>query len=465
MHGAFDVDAYAYNKPVGKQLLGQEQALPALLVGKLLQQLAQSSRALAQPQYRQLDAEDDNGDSVINKRLAELARANLYSHEFLVQTRGKKKFVQLNTLGAPVAAAGEAHKPEAPQVMAETQTQPLNVKLVLPALQEEQEEEEEQVEQQQTTVENEEVNYTEAISTMQQMEAQLTSEASGKKQQQQQQLDANADSRPGAGVKDAQNMAAIEAPNAANAAGKCKGQQQEQETQQQEQNPSHQICADDDAAVVDAKQSDRQPENDGQVNGMNVAPTEAIVEALGSPAVGAASSDKPLPAKSRRKQTQRQTKRKTKTKSKTKTQTQTTGPANEIDTKPTSASVAQRVQGMSAVGQAVSITNVKAPAKATPEISQQDIRRPVQKVKGNGMNAMGTTMDTTLGMGMGMGKRKMKHKRKGMQRRPSNGGAEQEIETTTNWWHILPYAEIRKFLNTIYDSIGDEDDDERAQRI
>ncbi|EDW85918.2 uncharacterized protein Dwil_GK19224 [Drosophila willistoni] len=52
---------------------------------------------------------------------------------------------------------------------------------------------------------------------------------------------------------------------------------------------------------------------------------------------------------------------------------------------------------------------------------------------------------------------KTKTKRRGSQRRP----AKEEIETTTNWWQILPYAEIRTFLNTIYDSITD-DDDERA---
>lgn len=369
--------------------------------------------------------------------------------------------------------------------------------------QQKEEQGEEQVEQEQTTSEKQESNYTEAISTMQQMEAKLTSG----QQQQHQQLNANADSRLGGGVKDAQNMTTIEEPNAANAAaGRTKGQQgkgqeqqqqqqkeqekqgqqqeehvkeqqqekdmeeqqkqeqetQEQQQQQQEQKPSHQIsaaAADDDAADAahaadaDAKQSDSRPDNDGQVNGMNVAPAEAVgVQLVGASvgaAVGAASSDKPLPAKTRRKQTQRQTQTKLKTKTKTR-------PANEIDTKPTSASSVgqRRVQGMPVASHAASITNVKAPAKESPEISQQDIRRPVQKVKGNGMDMMGVTK----GQGNGKGKMKMKSKRKGTR-------GEQEIETTTNWWHILPYAEIRKFLNTIYDSITDEDDDERAQRI
>lgn len=517
MHGAFDVDAYAYNKPVGK-LLGQQQTAPAMPMGKLLEQLSQSSRselavAKLRAQYRNLDDElaeaedeDDAGEgtsasgTIINKRLAELARDNLYSHEFLVQTKGKKKFVQLNTLSRP--GPGEAHKPETPEVMAETQTQPLNVKLALPELQEELEDEEQEEkndpvkhkdEQVELLTEQLKVNqnastsepkYTEAISTMQQMEAKLTSEAIGKQQKQQQ--DANADSRPGGGVKDAQNMATIEAPNAANAAGKPKGQQEVQEKEkpkeqaEQEQKASHQIssaaiaAASSPAAAAaaatdddddDAKQSDSRPDNDGQVNGMNVAPTaaaESVGEAVGTPvgpAVGA-TSDKPLSlslssAKSKRKQIQRQTQTQTKQKTKTKTKT-----ANEIDTKPTSASnVGQRVQGMSVASHAASVTNVKAPAKESPEISQQDIRRPVQKVKGNGMDMMGK-----MAKGKGKGKRQGQgqSKRKGAQRRPSE---EQEIETTTNWWHILPYAEIRKFLNTIYDSITDEDDDERAQRI
>ncbi|KAH8373106.1 hypothetical protein KR009_011894 [Drosophila setifemur] len=59
--------------------------------------------------------------------------------------------------------------------------------------------------------------------------------------------------------------------------------------------------------------------------------------------------------------------------------------------------------------------------------------------------------------GKGKGKR-----RQGSQRRPVAGVMEEEIETTTNWWQILPYTEIRQFLNTIYDTIADDVDDERA---
>ncbi|EDW91349.1 uncharacterized protein LOC6530747 [Drosophila yakuba] len=71
---------------------------------------------------------------------------------------------------------------------------------------------------------------------------------------------------------------------------------------------------------------------------------------------------------------------------------------------------------------------------------------------------------TTKSGGKGKGKGKGKDKRRqGSQRRPAIAGAmEEEIETTTNWWQILPYTEIRKFLNTIYDTIADDGDDERA---
>ncbi|XP_017958334.1 trichohyalin [Drosophila navojoa] len=95
---------------------------------------------------------------------------------------------------------------------------------------------------------------------------------------------------------------------------------------------------------------------------------------------------------------------------------------------------------MTSVGQTADV-------KATTEISSQDKRQPMPKGQ-KGHNGK-------------MGQKAAKGKGK---RRPTD---EQEIETTTNWWQILPYAEIRKFLNTIYDSIADDDDanDERAQRM
>ncbi|KAH8410992.1 hypothetical protein KR222_004927, partial [Zaprionus bogoriensis] len=366
VRGTFDVDAYAYNKPVGR-LLADQQAAPALPMTQLLEQLSESSRSeqvKSQPQYRQLDGKGieaiaeqpqagaSASDSVLSKRLALLAaETSLYSHEFHVQTKGNKKFVQLNTLSGS-SRRGASPAEASDDVVSETQTQPLNVKLALPALQEQLEEEEEQ-------------EQPEKVEQVQQlMEAEQPEQTMG-----QLQMNANA--------------------------------------------------------------STSEPEYSQAISTMQQMQAKLTT-----------ASDKPLSSlpKSKRKQTKRQTQAQVKPKPKTKTKMR---PANEIDTKPTSASNAERVQGMR--GASPSQPNVKAPTKESPEISQQDIRRPavVQKVKGSGM-----------AMGMGA-------KRKGTQRRPS----EQEIETTTNWWHILPYAEIRKFLNTIYDSITDEDDDERAQRI
>ncbi|KAH8253112.1 hypothetical protein KR032_003631 [Drosophila birchii] len=95
-------------------------------------------------------------------------------------------------------------------------------------------------------------------------------------------------------------------------------------------------------------------------------------------------------------------------------------------------------------------SNVKQPAKEletqSPEISTH---RPLT-----------TKRSRTKTKSKGKGKDK---RRQGSQRRPASAGVmEEEIETTTNWWQILPYAEIRKFLNTIYDTIADDVDDDRA---
>ncbi|KAH8320749.1 hypothetical protein KR067_008476 [Drosophila pandora] len=68
----------------------------------------------------------------------------------------------------------------------------------------------------------------------------------------------------------------------------------------------------------------------------------------------------------------------------------------------------------------------------------------------------------TKGKSKSKGKGKNKRRQDASQRRPVSGAMGEEIETTTNWWQILPYAEIRKFLNTIYDTIADDVDDERA---
>lgn len=198
-----------------------------------------------------------------------------------------------------------------------------------------------------------------------------------------------------------------------------------------------QNVADAHAAVVDAtEKDDSHNDNDGPATGMNMSGKRKL-ELKPEPAVAVqvgptAAVDKPLRVKSQRKRTQ--------------TQKAKTNKPNEIDTKPNArpspTPTPTPTRKLMTVGQTADV-------KATTEISSQDTRKPMQKGQ-NGPKGQ----KATKGKGNGKGKGK---------RRPTD---EQEIETTTNWWQILPYAEIRKFLNTIYDSIADDDaDEERAQRL
>lgn len=198
------------------------------------------------------------------------------------------------------------------------------------------------------------------------------------------------------------------------------------------------------AAVDAAKKDDSQNDNDGPATGMNMSGKPKLESKPEADAAGAevgptaaAAVDKPLRVKSKRKRTQ------------AKTQKTKTHKPNEIDTKPKAGPTPAPIPApapaptrklLTAVGQTADV-------KATTEISSQDKRQPMQKGQKGQSGKMG--QKTTKGKG---------------KRRPTD---EQEIETTTNWWQILPYAEIRKFLNTIYDSIADDDDanDERAQRM
>jgi len=123
--------------------------------------------------------------------------------------------------------------------------------------------------------------------------------------------------------------------------------------------------------------------------------------------------------------------------------------SNETDTKMTANRVVTTPGPNPILGPSPAPLDAKQPAKEletqSPEISTH---RPL------------TTTSKSKGKGKGKGKDK---RRQDTQRRPANAGVmEEEIETTTNWWQILPYAEIRKFLNTIYDTIADDVDDERA---
>jgi len=123
--------------------------------------------------------------------------------------------------------------------------------------------------------------------------------------------------------------------------------------------------------------------------------------------------------------------------------------SNETDTKMTANRVVTNPGPNPILGPSPAPLDAKQPAKEletqSPEVSTH---RPL------------TTTSKSKGKSKGKGKDK---RRQDTQRRPANAGVmEEEIETTTNWWQILPYAEIRKFLNTIYDTIADDVDDERA---
>ncbi|XP_034650234.1 LOW QUALITY PROTEIN: nuclear receptor corepressor 2 [Drosophila subobscura] len=135
------------------------------------------------------------------------------------------------------------------------------------------------------------------------------------------------------------------------------------------------------------------------------------------------------------------------------TRTGTKAP-NEIDTKMTA---------NPAVTPATATASAPAPIVAPPQPSTSlsvDKRQPPVKALETQSPEISTHRPVrTRGKGKGKGKGK---RRPGSQRRPSSTVMQEEIETTTNWWQILPYAEIRTFLNTIYDTITDNDDDERA---
>ncbi|KAH8371170.1 hypothetical protein KR093_006360, partial [Drosophila rubida] len=481
VHGVFNVDVYAYNKPLANLAGKQSTAEPgqALPMGELLEHLSRSSRrelTMAKTHYRNLDtnnymarnqgdaavatvvtaanattdaeqiitqrkqSSEDLGEAAttatttaiadaaatpINRQLAEQqmnaslknshAMRNLYSHEFHVQHMGKRKIVLLNTLSNNASQqSGQDRNPDSAEVMSE-QTQPLNLKLAMPALEELQEESVERT----TTpkmIENgstlemppkPDSEHSLAISTLGQM--------AGIKQSSAEQSNVSYgldDSQHGA--KDANNMTTIEAPNTANANDK------EQLMPRPEQLAEN-------ATDDDAKKSDSRHDNDGQANGINaVLRPESVARPV------AAAANKPLTVpKSKRKQTKSKTKKR----------------PTEIDTKPTTSSSSNRLS--SAAMLMVGTANVKAPVKESPEISTTSSTHatPTSALPGNKKK------------GKGKGKR-----RKGSQRRPSGSQQEQEIETTTNWWQILPYAEIRKFLNTIYDSITEDDDDRRLGR-
>ncbi|KRF78555.1 differentially expressed in FDCP 6 [Drosophila virilis] len=497
VHGAFNVDAYAYNKPM-VNLVGHlpppGQALP---MGQLLEQLAQSSRLRALPkgQYRNLDREPSrlNGEprqsaadfggslepsalAALNSQLAKLQmnlsldQANIYSHEFHVENKGNRKIVLINTLDEAKTESEQPLKEEPEQE--QLQLGPLNVKLALPVLGEG-----EGVTQKVDS--SKIVMNTEAISSMKAMQSEMeeskkTKGANDSKERandattiemestatattavepgQQQHSETVVNAKQEQVERQKQKLGELQQKvKQAKAKEEMKthqaGEMQQQKEKQLQQ--AHQLQMKskkgqsvDDVAI--SKKRDRHNDNDAQANGMNMPPKpkpepepEIKPTAVGA---GAGAADKPLGLASKPKSKRRQTQTKTKI-------------PNGIDTKPNASSAAQSNAPTSTIRPAstdekltTATADVKAPAMAINSYSQAT-RRPILK-KGNKIPSKG------------------KGKRRGAQRRPSAAAAdEQDIETTTNWWQILPYAEIRKFLNTIYDSMTDEADDERAQQI
>ncbi|KAI8036894.1 uncharacterized protein LOC128256170 [Drosophila gunungcola] len=140
---------------------------------------------------------------------------------------------------------------------------------------------------------------------------------------------------------------------------------------------------------------------------------------------------------------------------------------------PTGAKSSNETDTKMSASQAVTSPATAAPAAASspetnpilrPSRGPSKAKQPTKELETQSPEISTHRPLTTNSKGKGKGKGKGKDKRRQeSQRRPANAGVmEEEIETTTNWWQILPYAEIRKFLNTIYDTIADDADDERA---
>ncbi|XP_034142232.1 uncharacterized protein LOC117592496 [Drosophila guanche] len=140
------------------------------------------------------------------------------------------------------------------------------------------------------------------------------------------------------------------------------------------------------------------------------------------------------------------------------TRTRTKAP-NEIDTKMTASPAVTPAPGTASAAPAPA--PIVAPPHPSTSLSVDKRQPPVKELETQSPEISTHRPVRTKGKGKAKGKGKGK-RRPGSQRRPSTTVMQEEIETTTNWWQILPYAEIRTFLNTIYDTITDNDDDERA---
>ncbi|KAH8355665.1 hypothetical protein KR200_009281 [Drosophila serrata] len=406
-HGVFNVDIYAYNKP--RMNLARRQVLlqhpPPM--GHLLQQIAQHSRrsteqrshyrnlnedveVLAQPEKKTIEEQAINMQLMpLQMNLGTHARENLYSNEFHVQNIGVKKIVQLNTL-----TIGHEHKPVGEEVMAQSQQQPLKVKLTLPGL-----------------AENN-AGETEIVSQGDKIGKVDTSDLASASASTPAPAPAPA---PAPGTKASVTMPAGESLTSV----------------KKTMAPSGTII---DMASTGMQQLVNQPtaENAGDTSTKALSGKKKKDETRARP---------PRP-KTRRKPTQ-------------------TGPrtSNETDTKMTASQAVTTPVPIPATAPAA--TNpILAASPGPSNVMQPTKELETQSPEISTHRPLTTKRSRTKSKGKGKGKDK---RRQGTQRRPASAGVmEEEIETTTNWWQILPYAEIRKFLNTIYDTIADDVDDDRA---
>ncbi|KAH8258108.1 hypothetical protein KR038_005757 [Drosophila bunnanda] len=422
-HAVFNVDIYAYNKP--RMNLARRQALlqdpPPM--GQLLHQIAQHSRRSPEQRshYRNLDEDVEVlpaalpekktiEDQAINMQLMPLqmnsgphARENLYSNEFHVQNIGVKKIVQLNTL-----TIGHEHKPVGEEVMApsqqQEQEQPLKVKLTLPGLAENNAGETEIVPQ---GDEIEKVDNSTLASA----------------------------STPAPDPSPA--LALAPAPAPASKAPVTVPAGESLTSVKKTMAPSGTII---DMASTGMQQLVSQPtaENAGDTSTKAQSAKKKKDETRARP---------PRP-KTRRKPTQ--------TGARTTNKTDTKMTASQAVTTP----VPVPAPAPASAPAPAATNSILVPSPGPSNVMQPTKELETQSPEISTHRPLTTKRSRTKSKSKGKGKDK---RRQGSQRRPASAGVmEEEIETTTNWWQILPYAEIRKFLNTIYDTIADDVDDDRA---
>ncbi|KAH8290467.1 hypothetical protein KR054_003303 [Drosophila jambulina] len=416
-HGVFNVDIYAYNKP--RMNLARRQAVmqdpPPM--GHLLQQIAQHSRRSPEQRshYRNLDEDTEVlpsaqpekktiEDQAINMQLMPLQmNSGPHARENLYSNEFHVQNIGVKKIvQLNTLTVGHEHKPVAEEVMApsqQQQQQPLKVKLTLPELDE---------------------NNAGGTEIVQQGDE--------------------------IGKVDTTTLAPAPAPSPASPAPSPTPPTKAPVT----------VPAGESLTSVKKTMAPSGTIIDMASTGMQQLVSQPTAENAGDTSTKAQSGKKKKD-ETRARPTRPKTRRKpTQTGARTSNETDTKMTANQAVTTPVliSVHVPAPVSAPAAANPILAPTsgpsNVKQPAKAletqSPEISTH---RPLT-----------TKRSRTKTKGKGKGKDK---RRQGSHGRPASAGVmEEEIETTTNWWQILPYAEIRKFLNTIYDTIADDVDDDRA---